>query len=101
MSNFQKIALFYVLILVVFFYGYATARFKIPPYTNLESVVQEILAFNEGGALDEETTVVEKLLSDAGSLPKRFIGGYPETADLHHVPMTMPGVKSRRNQPQI
>jgi len=99
MGNIQKAALFYTLTLVVFFYGYAVARFKIPPYNALEKVVEEVEEFSAGGAMDDKTTFAEKLQSDTGLLPWRFIKPYPEGIDRNHTPLALPGVKSRRDPP--
>jgi hypothetical protein len=101
MGKTQKAALLYILTFVMFFYGYAVARFKVPPYTTLESIVQEIKAFRAGGVLDEETTVLEKLQSDAGLVPNRWIRDYPEGIHGHHVPLMTPGIRDRREPPQV
>ena len=101
MVNIQKMALFYILTLIIFFYGYAVARFQVPPYAFLESRIQEVQAFIAGDALDRDTTIVDKIKSDAGLAPKRFLGGYPVGIDDHHISLITPGLNGRRDPPQV
>jgi len=101
MGNLQKAALFYVLALVVFFYGYAVARFQVPPYDFLESRVQDIQAFAAGDALDKDTTLIEKIRNDTGFLPKRFLGLHPGKIPGPLVPLAIPGLNDRRTLPQM
>jgi len=100
MAKIQKIALMYVLTLIVFFYGYAVARFQIPPHAFLELRVQEVQAFVAGDALDRDTTIVDKIKSDTGLVPKRFLSEYPVGIDDHHLPLVMTGLNSRRDPPE-
>jgi len=101
MGNIQKAALLYILVVGMFLYGYAIARFKIPPYNTLESLVREIKAFAAGDVLDKNTTILEKLESDHDLLPKRWMKVYPKSISDRHVPLEIPGIKTRRGLPRV
>lgn len=101
MNKVQKIALLYILALVIFFYGFAVARFKLFPYAFLESKIQEIQAFAAGDSLEQQTTIIEKLKSDTGFAPLRFTYGVPDGLYEGHTPLKVPGLKSRRDLPHI
>jgi len=101
MANVQRAALIYVLTLLGFVYGYAVARFQVPPYAFLESRVQELEAFVAGDAIDRDTSVLEKLQSDAGLIPKRFIRRKPKGIAFEQESLVIPGLKDRRNLPLV
>ena len=79
MGKAQKAALLYILILAAFFYGYAVARFGIPPSAFLESIVQEIKTFRAGGVMDEHKPYIG--LSGHGRLGRQLCAPRVPRAD--------------------
>ena len=80
MNNIQKIALMYVVIMLVLTYGYVIGRFQVFPYHALESLAQDFEAFSAGDQLENKTSVFEKLQNDLGFSADRVLYSYPELA---------------------
>jgi hypothetical protein len=79
-NNIQKIALMYVVIMLVLTYGYVIGRFQVFPYHALESLAQDFEAFSAGDQLENKTSVFEKLQNDLGFSADRVLYSYPELA---------------------
>jgi len=101
MVSIQKAAFGYLAALILFLYGFAVARFQIPPYAFLNGFVAEIEAYIAGDAIDRDKTVLQKIMSDSGIVPYRFLGRYPRGIGRRHTPLSLSGLNSRRELPQI
>ena len=101
MNKVQKLALLYMLLLAVFLYGYAAARFELPPHGLFEPRIKEFEAFAAGAGLEKDSSVLDKLKNDAGLSPLRFTYGPPDGLYDWHEPLPMTGLRSRREQPQV
>jgi len=93
----------YILAMAIFFYGYAVARFQVPPAAFLEARVQDIQSFIAGDALDRDTSLVQKIQSDLGLVPARFFGHRPSGLlnRYPHTSVRISGLNSRRAPPEM
>lgn len=94
MKLFQKIAIGYALFVVAISLGMMIARYKWFPYGNIEAVINFVKGY-EG----DETSILEKLMSDSGGLPHRFIVPYSASDKAGMTEVQVPGLKARRAQP--
>ncbi len=97
----QKVAVGYVLGLTAALYGFVVGKYQVFPYYWLEKRVDELRDFAAGHDLEKNTSVVDKLFNDFGVEPRRFMFNYPVLPDLATRPLEIPGLKSRREAPQI
>ena len=61
----------FLFVVIGFAWGWLAFTFEIFPYTIINSTVNDISAFIDGGEGDKNLTIVEKLKSDAGGTPFR------------------------------
>lgn len=97
MSKLQKFALAYLLALAMLIWGYQIGRYEAFPY----AVIAEVSAFVSGHPLGTDTTVMEKLAGNAGWAPVNFMWPYPETLPEAATEVAVPGLRSRRERPQM
>ena len=101
MNKMQKLALSYVVILCIFLYGYGVGRFQLPPYAQLEPLVQDFQAFAKGDATEKKTSVLEKLKNDLGISPERWIHPYPPAAVEGAAAADYPAFTRRAEPPYV
>jgi len=61
----------FLFVLIGFTWGWLALTFNIFPYAVINSTVNDVVAFLEGGEGDKKLTIVEKLKSDIGGTPFR------------------------------
>lgn len=93
-SAVQKIAVAYLLGLVIFAWGMMSGHFQLAPF----GLVQEIAAFVAGGE-GEDSSIAEKLESDLGGTPHRFIHEFAPFADAQMRTVHVPELRTRRAEP--
>lgn len=96
MGNLQKVAVFYIVALLLMTYGYAVGRFQVYPFKIIEPLVKDYEAFAEGDKTEQPTTVLEKFQNDVGISFKRITYDYPEAADDSTVEVMLPTQSERR-----
>ena len=101
MNNIQKFALYYLLLVSLLAYGYAVGRFGVFPGEHLDSLVDEVTAFNAGSPGEKETSVLEKLQNDMGLSFNRFRYSYPEQATQNSRSLTTPAFADGRDNPLV
>jgi hypothetical protein len=92
---FQKIAIGYLVFLAVWSCGVFVGGYQWYP-TSLGKEIQDFLAYS-----DDNTTVVEKLESDLGGNPWRFLHKYPPSYSPTMREMEIPSLRDRRLQPLV
>ena len=94
MDQLRKYAVRYIILAAVFAFGILVAHRQWFPY----SVYLDIRAFMAGSE-DDDTSFVEKLISDSGGVPRRFITPYApaDRTGLQETPIA--GLNARRAQP--
>ncbi len=96
MKLFQKIAVGYLLFCAVLTWGVMIGHYKWFPF----SVAKEIKDFIDYSAGDN-ISAFEKLLSDLGGTPHRFLFEYKSLATTGMMEMKISGLKDRRAQPLL
>lgn len=94
MDQLRKYAVWYVVLAAVFTLGMLVAHKKWFPY----SAYLNLSAFLAGSE-DDNTSFIEKLVSDTGGVPRRFITAYApkDRTGMQEIPIS--GLKARRAQP--
>ncbi len=96
MNLLRKLAVWYVLIAAVFFFGMLVGHYQWFPYSWGANIVNFYRGY--GG---EDTNVIEKLLSDYGGVPRRFIVSYSPSNRSAMTEVKVPGLQARRAQPLV
>jgi hypothetical protein len=93
MKLLQKIAIYYLLALILVGWGIGIGKYGVFPY----SMLKEIKAFIADDDLAQKTSITQKLANDLGLVPERFIRSYPPLAAANTHELDIPGTKSRRD----
>ncbi len=94
MKLFQKIAIGYVLFIAVLGWGVMIGKFQWFPYRIIEETKDFIAGYD-----DEDTGILEKLNSDFGRTPSRFIYPFPSLDKTGMVEFSVAGLRERRAVP--
>ena len=91
-----RLAALYLIAVLFMAWGFAAATYQIFPY----ELVREVVSFVQGSGEGPERSLGDKLMNDAGLVPRRFLYK-PDRAILDGTaPMDLDGLKSRRTTPQ-
>ncbi len=101
MNKIQKIALLYLLVVIVLVYGYAVGRFKIFPYNFVENYVQDYQTFAAGDVLEKKSSALGKLQNDLGFSFRRWDYIYPKRALDGAVAVEHPQLSKRNEMPRL
>jgi hypothetical protein len=101
MNKIQKIALLYLLVVIVLVYGYAVGRFKVYPYDYIENYVQNYQKFAAGDVLEKKSSTLGKLQNDFGFSFRRWDYIYPKHAVDGAVAVEHPSLSKRKELPRL
>jgi outer membrane protein assembly factor BamB len=96
-----KLLIVSYLVAVIFFgWGYAMVRFQVFPWTYIQPIEQDVLAFVKG-ADGETTKVTEKIANDLNIRPSRQLYDYQANPNREYSDVEIEGLNSRRALPQV
>lgn len=101
MNKIQKIALCYILLMLIAGYSYSVGRFKIFPHDYIESVVQNYQEFAKGDPLEQKSSVASKIKNDLGISWGRWGYSYPAHAVDNARPLEHPDLEERDDLPSL
>ena len=101
MNKVQKLALIYLLSILLLGYGYAVGRFQVFPHQLLESLIQDYQIFAEGDPLEKDSSAVAKLRNDWGFSFGRWNYDYPKNASDGSIPLPYSKFRDKREPPLI
>lgn len=90
-----RISLLYLLGIALVGWGFGIGRYDVFP----AAYIRQIEAFVSGDELEPDSTVLEKLANDTGIAPARSFRSYPAHAVEGARPLSVPGLRSRREAP--
>lgn len=100
MRTFTRIAAIYLLVLLGFLWGLAVPILKVFPYSYLEPLKDELVAFLVGGT-NEDTSLGGKLLNDLGLAPERMLREFKPAAPERFAETPLDGTRERRGVPRV
>lgn len=101
MNKVQIFGITYLVVSVVALYSFAVGRFKIFPYEYIEGYVENFEKFAVGDPLEGHTTVMDKLMNDAGLSFDRVLYVYPEVARTNAKSVSYKTLSTRPESPLI
>jgi Arylsulfotransferase (ASST) len=101
MNKIQKIALLYIVVVIVLVYGYSVGRFKVYPYDFIEKYVQDYQKFAAGDVLEKKSSTFGKLQNDFGFSFRRWDYDYPKHAVDSAVAVEDPSLSKRKDLPRL
>jgi hypothetical protein len=101
MNKIQKIALLYLLVVIVLVYGYSVGRFQVFPYSYVEKYIQDYQKFAAGDVLEKKSSTLSKLKNDFGFSFRRWDYSYPKHAIDGAVAIEHPSFSKRKELPRL
>ncbi len=73
MNKITFFAALYCVFIAAFVWGIATATFRVFPWTYVQPIIADVMAFYVSHPDEPETTVMQRLASDMGGIPYRYV----------------------------
>lgn len=97
MKLIQKVALLYLVAIGFMAWGIAVGRYEVFPF----QILKHVQDFVEGDPLSKESTVLDKIVNDIGLEPRRYMRTYPMNARAGTLPVKVPQLSARREDPLV